>query len=103
MSIIALDCVVAEDVSRSLDVDALIPALRAMCILAESRTTGKLLTRTEVQSESGSPVFLNREGPLPYDPACVFHLEMMISLAGRGKQYIGETWYAPKICHLRPK
>ena len=35
-----------------------------------------------------------RDGQLPYDPACVFHLEMMISLAGRAKQHIGETWYA---------
>lgn len=71
-----------------------------MCTLAESRTTGKLASRTQVRGESGSPVFASREGPLPYDPACVFHLEMMISLAGRGKQHIGETWYALNLVHL---
>lgn len=45
----------------------------------------------ESQSESGSPRF-GRDGQLPYDPACVFDLEMMVSLAARGKQHIAETW-----------
>ena len=78
--------------SRSLNAEALLPALRAIRKLAESRTTAKLHTRTEGRGETGSPVFAAREGQLPYDPACVFHLEMMVSLAGRGKQHIGETW-----------
>lgn len=48
--------------------------------------------KTEVRGETGSPVLASREGQLPYDPVCVFHLEMMVSLASRGKQYIAETW-----------
>lgn len=38
------------------------------------------------------PIVERFDGQLPYDPACVFHLEMMISLASRGKQHIAETW-----------
>ncbi|WVQ85543.1 hypothetical protein IAT38_007709 [Cryptococcus sp. DSM 104549] len=77
----------------SLDVDSLLPALRAIRALAESRTTDKLLARTETRGETGSPILFPRfEGQLPYDPACVFHLEMMVSLASRSKQNIAETW-----------
>jgi hypothetical protein len=84
---------VPDDVPRSLKIEALLPALRAIRTLAESRTTGKLQARCEVRSDTGSPSLVVRDGQLPYDPACVFHLEMMISLAGRGKQHIGETWF----------
>ena len=76
---------------RNLDVEALLPALRAIRALAEQRTTGKLKYNSEVRSENGSPVFV-LDGQLAYDPACVFHLEMMVSLAGRGKRHIAETW-----------
>jgi brefeldin A-resistance guanine nucleotide exchange factor 1 len=44
------------------------------------------------RSETGSPRQVRFEGQLPYDPACVFHLEMMVSLASRGKEHIAETW-----------
>lgn len=83
--------------------DALIPALQAIRQLAEDRTTGKLTARrnsTEL-GETGSPRrFQNLDGPLPYDPACVFHLEMMVSLASRGKKHIAETWYVPPRAKL---
>ena len=78
--------------SRSLNIDALLPALRAIRRLAEERTTAKLMVKTEVRSETGSPVLVQREGQLGYDPACVFHLETMVSLACRGKEHIAETW-----------
>ncbi|GMK55656.1 hypothetical protein CspeluHIS016_0207120 [Cutaneotrichosporon spelunceum] len=70
----------------SLDVDALIPAIRAIRSLAEARTTHRLEPR---ESPDGPQRF---EGQLPYDPACVFLLEMMVSLAARGKVHIAETW-----------
>lgn len=75
----------------TLELDALLPALRAIRYLADSRTTAKLQVRTE-RSETGSPRQIRFEGQLPYDPACVFHLELMVSLATRGKEHIAETW-----------
>jgi brefeldin A-resistance guanine nucleotide exchange factor 1 len=76
---------------RSLEVDALLSALLAIRTLAEARTTNKLHVTTHTRE--GVSQTERFEGQLPYDPACVFHLEMMVSLASRGKQHIGETWY----------
>lgn len=70
----------------ALEVSALIPALRAIRSLAEARTTHRLEPH---ESPDGPQRF---DGQLPYDPACVFHLEMMVSLASRGKEHISETW-----------
>jgi brefeldin A-resistance guanine nucleotide exchange factor 1 len=83
---------------RSLEVDALLPALLAIRNLAEARTTHKLHVTT--QTREGVSQTERFEGQLPYDPACVFHLEMMVSLASRGKQHIGETWYVTLILHM---
>ncbi|KAL1407719.1 GDP/GTP exchange factor for ARF [Vanrija albida] len=69
-----------------LEVDALIPALRAIRALAEIRTTHRLEPR---ETPDGPMRF---EGQLPYDPACVFNLELLVSLAARGKDHIAETW-----------
>lgn len=71
---------------QSLSVDSLIPALRAIRQLAEARTTQKLAPR---ETPDGPRHF---DGQLQYDPACAFHLEMMVSLAAHGKQHIAETW-----------
>lgn len=76
---------------RSLEVDALLPAILAIRSLAEARTTNKL--QVTILTREGVTQTERFEGQLPYDPACVFHLEMMVSLASRGKQHIGETWY----------
>jgi len=91
-------CVTADSAwyeadSRSLEIEALIPALQAIRYLAEQRTTAKLSVKTEVRSETGSPILVQREGQLGYDPASVFQLETMVSLACRGRQHIAETWY----------
>ncbi|WRT64093.1 uncharacterized protein IL334_001022 [Kwoniella shivajii] len=97
-TLVAVDCLSSCKLEElyaeilSLDVEALIPALRAIRFLAESRTTAKLQARSEVRGETGSPVLVRFEGQLPYDPACVFHLEMMVSLASRSKENIAETW-----------
>ncbi|WWC86203.1 uncharacterized protein L201_001076 [Kwoniella dendrophila CBS 6074] len=97
-TLVAVDCLSSCKLEElyaeilSLHVEALLPALRAIRFLAESRTTAKLQARSEVRGETGSPVFVRFEGQLPYDPACVFHLEMMVSLASRSKENIAETW-----------
>ncbi|WVR05849.1 hypothetical protein IAU60_002875 [Kwoniella sp. DSM 27419] len=97
-TLVAVDCLSSCKLEElyaeilNLEVDALLPALRAIRTLAEARTTARLQARTEVRGETGSPILSRFEGQLPYDPACVFHLEMMISLAGRSKQNISETW-----------
>jgi brefeldin A-resistance guanine nucleotide exchange factor 1 len=70
----------------NLDVEALIHALRAIRVLAEARTTHRLEPR---ESPDGPHRF---EGQLPYDPACAFHLEMMVSLAAHSTEHIAETW-----------
>nr|XP_018267160.1 Sec7 domain-containing protein [Kwoniella dejecticola CBS 10117]OBR89318.1 Sec7 domain-containing protein [Kwoniella dejecticola CBS 10117] len=97
-TLVAVDCLSSCKLEElyaeilSLDAEALIPALKAIRFLAESRTTAKLQARSEVRGETGSPVLVRFEGQLPYDPACVFHLEMMVSLASRSKTNIAETW-----------
>ncbi|KAK8865894.1 hypothetical protein IAR55_001042 [Kwoniella newhampshirensis] len=98
-TLVAVDCLSSCKLEElyaeilNLDAEALIPALQAIRTLAEARTTGKLQHRTEGRGETGSPILAPRfEGQLPYDPACVFHLEMMVSLASRNKQNISETW-----------
>lgn len=70
----------------TLGVDSLIPALRAIRQLAEARTTQKLAPR---ETPDGPRHF---DGQLAYDPACAFHLEMMVSLAAHGKEHIAESW-----------
>ncbi|WWC66365.1 uncharacterized protein I206_100266 [Kwoniella pini CBS 10737] len=97
-TLVAVDCLSSCKLEElyaevlNLEVEALIPALKAIRSLAESRTTAKLQARSEVRGETGSPVLVRFEGQLPYDPACVFHLEMMVSLASRSKSNIAETW-----------
>ncbi|WVW82243.1 hypothetical protein I302_104249 [Kwoniella bestiolae CBS 10118] len=97
-TLVAVDCLSSCKLEElyaeilSLNVEALLPALRAIRFLAESRTTAKLQARSEVRGETGSPVLVRFDGQLPYDPACVFHLEMMVSLASRSKENIAETW-----------
>ncbi|EIW72629.1 hypothetical protein TREMEDRAFT_41874 [Tremella mesenterica DSM 1558] len=95
-TLVAVDCLSSCKLEElyaeilHLEVEALIPALKALRSLAEARTTGRLAARNELRAEN-SPG-LRHEGQLPYDPTCVFHLEMMVSLASRGKPHIAETW-----------
>jgi brefeldin A-resistance guanine nucleotide exchange factor 1 len=70
----------------NLQVEPLIRALRAIRSLAEVRTTHRLEPRNTPDG------LLRFDGQLPYDPACVFHLEMMVSLAAHGTEHIAETW-----------
>jgi brefeldin A-resistance guanine nucleotide exchange factor 1 len=78
---------------RNLDIDALIPAIKAIRHLAERRSTGRIAARATDLREPASPTYgIRPDGQLPYDPAVVFHLEMMVSLAVRGEKHIAETW-----------
>ncbi|KAI5835636.1 Sec7-domain-containing protein [Schizophyllum commune Tattone D] len=69
-----------------LDLDALIAAVRALEALAHERTVARLKLAPEDVTEDGKPF------TLPYDPASVFLLETMVSIACQAPQYIEETW-----------
>ncbi|KZT03523.1 Sec7-domain-containing protein [Laetiporus sulphureus 93-53] len=74
----------------SLDSEALVSATRALEALAHERTVARLKQESDdVPSGSSTP-----EGPytLPYDPASVFLLETMISVACQTSQYIDDIW-----------
>ncbi|KAF8894409.1 Sec7-like domain is implicated in guanine nucleotide exchange function [Infundibulicybe gibba] len=75
--------------SRQLDLDALIAAVRALEALAHERT----IARLKQESDDGLP----QPPPdsrylLPYDPASIFLLETMTSIAYQVPQYIEEIW-----------
>lgn len=74
---------------RQLDVDALVAAIRALEALAHERTVARLKQEAD-EVQAGSTY----EGPytLPYDPASVFLLETMVSIACQTSQYIEELW-----------
>lgn len=76
---------------RQLDVDALVAAIRALEALAHERTVARLKQEAD-EVPAGSTY---EEGPytLPYDPASVFLLETMVSIACQTPQYIEELWY----------
>jgi brefeldin A-resistance guanine nucleotide exchange factor 1 len=75
---------------RQLDVDALIAAVRALEALAHDRTVARLKLGADDDSNHPS----SDDGPfsLPYDPASVFLLETMVSIACQTSQYIEDLW-----------
>ncbi|KZV94082.1 hypothetical protein EXIGLDRAFT_673441 [Exidia glandulosa HHB12029] len=66
----------------SLESDALLAALRALQQLASERTCDK---KRDVGDDED-------DGPLAYDPASVFLLEMMVSISCNRPEHIDETW-----------
>lgn len=74
--------------------DALIAAVRALEALAHERT----VTRVKQESDDIHTSFNNGghnvDGNyvLPYDPACIFLLETMISILRQTPQHIEELW-----------
>ncbi|KAH9946245.1 Sec7-domain-containing protein [Epithele typhae] len=68
--------------------DALIAAVRALEALAHERTVAKL----KLESDDIAAAAAHEEPTLPYDPACVFLLEVMVSIAQQTSQYIEEIW-----------
>ncbi|KAH9484177.1 hypothetical protein JR316_0003657 [Psilocybe cubensis] len=72
-----------------LEPEALVAAVRALEALAHERTVAKL----KIQSDDSIPPLDDRGNhQLPYDPASVFLLEIMVSITSQAPQYIEELW-----------
>ncbi|KAG8899424.1 GDP/GTP exchange factor for ARF [Tulasnella sp. 408] len=78
----------------TLEVEALVAALRALQVLADRRTVDILVDEiiTDPVPSANSRTELTK-APLPYDPTSVFLLETMVSVACQTKAHIEETWY----------
>jgi brefeldin A-resistance guanine nucleotide exchange factor 1 len=64
-----------------------VAAIRALEALAHERTIAKL----KIHSEDIAPMD-GYPRQLPYDPASVFLLEIMVSITSQAPQYIGDLW-----------
>ncbi|KAJ7771775.1 hypothetical protein B0H16DRAFT_195217 [Mycena metata] len=92
----AIDCITSCRLDElysqimQLDVEALVAAVRALEALAHDRTVARL--KQGGDDDSNHPA--SDDGPysLPYDPASVFLLETMVSIACQTSQYIEELW-----------
>lgn len=71
-----------------LESEALVAAIRAVEALAHERTVAKVRAQTE-----DIPPIEGEVSQLPYDPASVFLLEIMVSITSNAPQYIEELWY----------
>ncbi|KAJ7871479.1 hypothetical protein B0H14DRAFT_2724284 [Mycena olivaceomarginata] len=92
----AIDCITSCRLDElysqimQLDVDALIAAVRALEALAHDRTVARL--KQGADDDSNHPAADDGPYSLPYDPASVFLLETMVSIACNTSQYIEELW-----------
>ena len=82
---------------RSLELEPLLAALRALQSAADRRTVQKL--RALLEETEGAPSVSSPPGralrhvqSLRYDPSSVFLLEMMLSIASQAKQYLEDVW-----------
>lgn len=75
-------------VFSQLEPDALVAAVRALEALAHERTVAKL----KIYSEDSIPPIDDQPVQLPYDPASMFLLEIMVSITSQAPQYIEELW-----------
>ncbi|KAJ6525107.1 hypothetical protein DFH09DRAFT_1264292 [Mycena vulgaris] len=73
-----------------LDVEALVAAVRALEALAHDRTVARLKQGSDDDSNHTS--MGDGSYSLPYDPASVFLLETMVSIACQTSQYIEDLW-----------
>ncbi|TFK54814.1 Sec7-domain-containing protein [Heliocybe sulcata] len=95
-----IDCITACRLDElygqimQLDLDALVAAVRALEALAHERTVARLNQEFEdapsTSDHPGSPREVS--DTLPYDPASIFLLETMVSIACQTSQYIEELW-----------
>ena len=74
--------------NRQLEPEALVAAIRALEALAHERTVAKL----QINSEDTIPLIDDQPTQLPYDPASVFLLEIMVSITSQAPSYIEELW-----------
>ncbi|KAI0721619.1 Sec7-domain-containing protein [Cerioporus squamosus] len=73
-----------------LEPEALVAAVRALEALAHERTVAKL--KLESDEVAAAQAAQGGEYTLPYDPAAVFLLETMVSIARQTPQHIEEVW-----------
>lgn len=78
----------AHQYLSQLQPDALVAAVRALEALAHERTVAKL----KIYSEDSIPPIDDQLVQLPYDPASIFLLEIMVSITSQAPQYIEELW-----------
>ncbi|KDQ13235.1 hypothetical protein BOTBODRAFT_633172 [Botryobasidium botryosum FD-172 SS1] len=78
----------------SLDLQALIAAIRALAALANNRTIDRLYSQDNNADtdDEPSPSAHYDANQLPYDPTSVFLLEVMVSITIHTKEYIEDTW-----------
>ncbi|KAK7023901.1 SEC7 domain-containing protein [Favolaschia claudopus] len=92
----AIDCITSCRLDElysqimQLDVDALIAAVRALEALAHDRTVARL--KQGADDDSTHPSSDDEPYALPYDPASVFLLETMVSIACQTSQHIEDLW-----------
>lgn len=75
-----------------MDAETLVAAVRALEALAHERTIAKLkqdMDEILVPSDQSSEDLC----VLPYDPAAVFLLEMMVSIARQASPHLEDLWY----------
>lgn len=75
-------------ISSQLDLESLLSALRALDSIAERRNAELI---AYVKADGPEDAVL--DAPLPYDPAIMFLLEIMVSISCQTPQYIEEIWY----------
>jgi len=72
---------------RQLELEALVAAIRALEALAHERTVAKL----QIHAVDATLID-DQPSQLPYDPASVFLLEIMVSITSQAPLYIEELW-----------
>ncbi|CCO30694.1 Pattern formation protein EMB30 AltName: Full=Protein EMBRYO DEFECTIVE 30 [Rhizoctonia solani AG-1 IB] len=95
----AIDCVTSCQLDElygqimSLELPALIAAMKALQFLADRRASLKSAPADETQAGPTTPVDSSpSQNQLPYDPTSVFLLETMVSIVLQTSQHIEETW-----------
>ncbi|KAH8108152.1 Sec7-domain-containing protein [Cristinia sonorae] len=74
-----------------LDLEPLVSAVRALEALAHERTVARLKQESD-EVNTNLETSLDGSYALPYDPASVFLLETMVSIACHTSQYIEDVW-----------
>ena len=77
-------------VYRQLEPEALVSAVRALEALAHERTVARLKLESDDIAAAGASQ--GGQYTLPYDPASVFLLETMVSVARQTPQHIEDVW-----------
>ncbi|CUA75851.1 putative protein C211,03 [Schizosaccharomyces pombe 972h-] [Rhizoctonia solani] len=96
----ALDCITSCKLDElygqimSLELPALVAAMKALQVLADKRASLKPKPSSDdTQAGPTTPVDSSpSENQLPYDPTSVFLLEIMVSITAQTSQHIEETW-----------